>query len=208
MQSIDYTNKSCNDGIGMDLEQKLKRYDELLHQWQAKINLVSNNTLNQSQERHFADSLQVLDYIPENTQRGIDLGSGAGFPGLVIAIANPDIHMTLVESDQKKCAFLKTVSRETQTKADVLNQRIEDVELDNAPDFITARALASLDKLFAYCEKWITANPDITLIFPKGQNYQSELERIETSWRYDLDIHPSRTDNEAVILVFSAISPL
>ena len=188
------------------MEEKLKRYDELLHQWQAKINLVGPKTLSDSQSRHFEDSLQILDYIPDNAKTGVDLGSGAGFPGLVIAMAKPDLRMTLVESDQKKCSFLKTVSRETQTPAAIQNERIEKTDLDSVPDFITARALASLDKLFAYCEKWITANPDLVLVFPKGQNYQSEIDAIEKDWRYDLETHPSRTDEEGVILVFRHVS--
>jgi len=110
------------------VKQNLQTYQELLHKWQKRINLVSNNTIKDSWERHFEDSLQIIDLIPEMTKNLVDLGSGAGFPGLVIAIEKPEISVTLVESDQKKCSFLKTVSRETNTDVNVINDRIQSWE--------------------------------------------------------------------------------
>jgi len=190
------------------VKQNLKIYQELLHKWQKRINLVSNNTVKDSWERHFEDSLQLIDIIPNDINSIVDLGSGAGFPGLVIAIERPDINITLVESDQKKCSFLKTVSRETNTNVNVINDRIEKISLDFTPDIITARALASLDKLFDYCEKWVEQNPEITFIFPKGQSWKEELESCNKNWNFEYSEHKSKTDEFAVILVFTNISKI
>jgi len=188
------------------VKQKLDIYQELLHKWQKRINLVSNNTLSDSWERHFEDSLQVIEYIPENTQNLIDIGSGAGFPGLVIAIARPEINVGLIESDGKKCSFLKTVSRETNTDITVHNQRIENVRLEFVPDIITARALASLDKLFEYCFQWIERNAAIKFVFLKGQNYCQEIDDAKKAWNFDYNVQKSKTDEFGVILEISNIS--
>lgn len=187
------------------MKQNLQTYQELLHKWQKRINLVSNSTIKESEARHFKDSLQLIDLISNGTKTLVDLGSGAGFPGLVIAIERPDIAVTLVESDQKKCSFLKTVSRETNTDVNIINDRIEKITLDFVPDVICARALASLDKLFDYCEKWVVQNPNITFIFPKGQSWEEELRICKKQWAFDYDYHKSKTDDLAVILIFKNI---
>jgi 16S rRNA (guanine527-N7)-methyltransferase len=187
------------------LKTKLKSYQALLDKWQPKINLISSNTLNNAWERHFEDSLQMADLIPNNIKTLFDLGSGGGFPGLVLAMARPEISVNLVESDQKKCAFLKTVSRETQTAAKIHNCRIEDVSHEIIPDIITARALASLPQLFEYCQFWIKANPNLVLIFPKGMKADEELASLSENWRYELCTYDSQTDERAKILVFSSV---
>jgi len=187
------------------LQDKLKTYQALLNKWQLKINLISSATLRNAGQRHFEDSLQVTDYIPQSAKTLFDLGSGGGFPGLVLAMARPDINVHLVESDQKKCAFLKTVSRETQTSVTIHNDRIENVSCETTPDVITARALASLPDLFTYCEAWITANPELILIFPKGAKADEELELLSQNWEYECCTHDSKTDQEAKICVFSKV---
>ncbi|MEM6810893.1 MAG: 16S rRNA (guanine(527)-N(7))-methyltransferase RsmG [Pseudomonadota bacterium] len=194
--------------IQNEQKEKLEAYQKLLHKWQDKINLVSSKTLGESWKRHFEDSIQIQDYVPLNSKVGLDLGSGAGFPGMVLAILNPNIQMNLVESDHKKCVFIHSVSRETLTDVNVINERIEAVDVDIIPDFITARALAPLDKLFNYCEKWILANPKVRFIFPKGRNFESELEILQNDWTYDLSIHPSKIEDDSHILLFSHISRL
>jgi len=186
-------------------DEKLKTYLALLEKWQPKINLISNNTLDNAWNRHFVDSQQLEYFLPRSAKTLFDLGSGAGFPGLVLAIMRPDLNISLVESDQKKCSFLKTVSRETDTAVSIYNERIESVSHETDPDIVTARALASLDKLFEYCAKWIENNPNITLIFPKGENVNDELEVLKQNWRYELCTHQSKTDQNAKILVFSSI---
>lgn len=181
--------------------EALKIYHSLLLKWQDKINLISPTTVQNAWERHFEDSIQLADLLPDNAKTLFDLGSGAGFPGLVLAIQNPDIEVHLVESDQKKCSFLKAVSRETKTPTHVHTARIESVNIDVVPDVITARALASLDKLFGYCLSWIEKNPNLILILPKGENVSDEIQVAEQSWLFDYKTYASKTDNLATILI-------
>lgn len=192
----------------LSAQDKLKIYENLLHKWQPKINLISSKTLINSAERHFEDSAQIEQLIPKEAKSLFDLGSGGGFPGMVLAIVRPDLKVHLVESDTKKCVFLKTVSRETQTPVEVHNERIENVSCETIPDVITARALASLVELFQYCEGWIRANPAAILIFPKGARSEEELEILKKSWNYKCCTHNSKTEESAKILVFSEITRL
>lgn len=192
----------------VDIQEKLKTYQGLLEKWQPKINLISNSTLSNAWQRHFEDSIQLSQYIPEDAKTIYDLGSGGGFPGLVLAMMRPEIEMNLIESDQKKCIFMKTVSRETQTPVKIHNCRIEDVSCETIPDVIMARALASLDKLFDYCHKWIVANPNLTLIFPKGARADEELAELSKRWSYECCTRESQTENEAQILIFTDVKPL
>ena len=187
------------------LKDRLNAYLLLLKKWQLKINLVSNNTLENAWQRHFEDSMQIVDLLPEGKKILFDLGSGAGFPGLVLAMMRSDLKVHLVESDQKKCSFLKTVLRETKTPAQIHNCRIEDVSRETIPDIITARALASLSELFDYCGEWITANPDLILIFPKGGRAETELADLSKNWKFDCCTCQSKTDQNGKILVFSSI---
>ncbi len=190
------------------MEEKLAIYLALLKKWQLKINLISSNTLNDAWNRHFEDSQQINDYLPDTARIVFDLGSGAGFPGLVLAIINPELKVHLIESDQKKCSFLKTVSRETAVDVEIHNSRIEDVSCETKPDVVTARALASLNKLFDLCEGWILENPNISLIFPKGEKANDELSLVSEKWLFDCDRYASKTDAKATILVFTNIKKL
>lgn len=189
--------------LSPEIEAKLKAYEALLKKWQSKINLVSNQTLKNAWERHFVDSIQIADLLPEGQKTLLDLGSGAGFPGSVLAIMCPDIDVHLVESDQKKCSFLKAVSRETESSPQIHNTRIESVSREIMPDIITARALASLDQLFEYCNDWIASNKNLTLIFPKGEKGAEELAVLEQKWSFDCRTYQSQTDKNAKIYVFS-----
>ncbi len=195
--------------VSRETLEKLKRYQALLLEWQGKMNLVSRHTLDTAWERHFEDSLQLLPLIPEGIKTLFDLGSGAGFPGLVFAIARPDVQVHLVESTGKKCTFLETVSRETGAGAIVHNQRIETVsrETKAVPDMISARALANLNALLEYCAPWIKRNPDLILLFPKGQNWAQEVEEARKNWNFTLDTHKSATEEGAMILVLTQVGP-
>lgn len=191
----------------------LQHYEAMLKDWQERMNLVSNNTLDQAWQRHFEDSLQLLPLLPEKAGTLFDIGSGAGFPGLVIAICRPDLNVHLIESTGKKCNFLTAVAQECGAENVVIhNMRIEDIAktesknvprgtLDVIPDVVTARALAALDQLFTYCLQWAKANPALTLIFPKGKRADEELEKARTGWDFELETRPSATDAEAKILV-------
>ena len=153
-----------------ELSTKLNKYHELLLKWSKVINLVAPSTLSDAKMRHFIDSTQIIPLIPADAKILFDIGSGAGFPGMVLAIECPNISVHLIESDTKKCSFLSTISRETNTPVLIHNRRIESVDKleDIKPDVITARALASLSELLTLTAQWWDNNPQITLIFPKG----------------------------------------
>jgi len=193
----------------MDFEptvlERLKIYQDLLVKWQDKINLVSSTTIENAWERHFLDSAQIEELLPNSAKILFDLGCGAGFPGLVLAMIKPELDVYLVESDQKKCSFMKAVSRETSTKVNVENVRIEAFKTDIVPDVITARALADLPKLFDYCERWIEANRALTLIFPKGQAADIELKALQDDWDFQVREAQSVTETQAKILIFTDV---
>jgi 16S rRNA (guanine527-N7)-methyltransferase len=178
----------------------LGTYETLLRKWQRTINLVAPSTLDYLWERHFQDSAQLLDLAPQ-AKSWIDLGSGGGFPGLVVAILGKDrpVQVHLVESDQRKAAFLRTVSRETKALATVHAGRIESIlETLPIPDVISARALAPLAQLLAWSEDFIEKGA--TALFMKGQDVDAELKAIPNYSRFVISKYPSQTDVRASIV--------
>ena len=187
-------------------EDKLNHYHNLLLKWQKTINLVSPTTLDNAWERHFEDSLQLLEHIPENTKSICDIGSGAGFPALVIAMSRPDIHVSLIESDARKCAFLRTVSRETSCdNVRIHNDRIENKISDMDVDMVTCRALASVRQLIIYTKPLWDNNINFQILMPKGKNWRDEIVEAEKKFMFDLSDYPSKTDDEARILIVGNI---
>lgn len=184
--------------------EKLKAYHALLLKWQKAINLISPKTIQDSWQRHFIDSAQLAEYIPDSVKTIADLGSGAGFPGLVLAIMRPDLGVHLVESDERKAQFLRTVSRETQAPVMVHNERIEKIE-SLKPGLVTARALADLGALFEYCEDWAMQNPDLKMLFLKGRNYAEEVAAAREIYDFDIAEHESQTSGESRILFISGL---
>ncbi len=173
-----------------------------LERWQRIINLVGPATLPDLWLRHVADSLQLLQIAPE-ARRWLDLGSGAGFPGLVVAIAlaessSAEVH--LVESNQRKCAFLRNTVRLTSARAIIHAARIESVlpELPAGLEIVTARALAPLSQLLAWTEPLLKTGT--VALFPKGRDVQAELTDAAKSWRFTFDLIPSRTDSDSRIV--------
>ena len=190
--------------VSRETIEKLSIYENLLVRWQSKTNLVAPSTIKEYWNRHIADSIQCQRVKPD-TKIWTDLGSGGGFPGMVIAAELNNIvgiHISLVESNVKKCAFLRTVAREIDVQVDIKNMRIEDfVVNDNAPEVVTARALTNLNSLLAYCEPWISKK---TIgLFHKGRDYQKELEESYDKWRFDLIEHKSEIADDSVILEIS-----
>jgi 16S rRNA (guanine527-N7)-methyltransferase len=160
------------------MEARLRRFAALVEKWSAKINLVSKSDIPHIWTRHIQDSLLLLPHIPEHTTSAIDLGSGAGFPGLVLCIAT-GIPFTLIESDKRKAAFLQDAARELSAPAKVLAVRIEDAKPTPAP-LITARALAPLDKLLGLALPHLA--PGGICLFPKGETWQNELTAAKPLW--------------------------
>ncbi|MEO0391701.1 MAG: 16S rRNA (guanine(527)-N(7))-methyltransferase RsmG [Pseudomonadota bacterium] len=195
----------------------LQTYVTLLKKWQPRINLIGPKTLRDIWVRHVQDSAQLLDHLPpilqeqtgqnqpsNQARRLVDFGSGAGFPGLVLAILRPDLDVHLVESDQRKGAFLREVARETGAKITLHSQRIEKLKPLDA-HIITARALAPLDKLMSYAQPHRAENG--FYIFLKGQNVDAELTEATKCWNFDLETHVSVTDQAARILVLRNPGP-
>ena len=162
-----------------ETRDRLECYAALVGKWTRSINLVSERDRESVWPRHVEDSLRLLPLIPKGTARGVDLGSGAGFPGLVVALAS-GIPFDLVESDQRKAAFLREAQRATDAPVVVHCARIEALALPPAP-LVTARALAPLRALLDHASRFLT--PDGTALFPKGARADEEIEEAGRHWR-------------------------
>ncbi len=184
---------------------RLERYEALLGRWQKKVNLVSDATLSQFWSRHVEDSVQLLNIVSEKAKKWIDLGSGGGFPALVIAqfwAEQEDKEIHLVESDARKCAFLRMVARETGVKVKIHEMRIEGVikEVDNIKfDVISARALAPLNKLLGLSAPLFCKNT--RAFFLKGKRWQEELTVAKQYWKVDYELVNSMISSEGKVLV-------
>ncbi len=188
--------------------QALRSYEVLLHKWQKAINLVSPASLKESWSRHFIDSLQLLPLIDAGAQTVLDLGSGGGFPGMVIALSRSDLHVHLVDSDFRKCEFLKTVSRESSVGVAVHHCRVEALPDDVVPDIITARGFAPLSKLFEFLEAVINRCPALRFVLLKGENYQAEIDEALQVYQFEWKAIPSLTEPKAAVLLISNVSKL
>ncbi len=182
-------------------EDKLRAFAALVLKWSPRINLVSKSDQNHIWERHVQDSLRLLPYIPRNTERAIDLGSGAGFPGLVLCIAT-DIPFDLIESDARKAAFLMEAARLTGAPAKIHNCRIEAAPVKPAL-LITARALAPLEKLLALAAPLLTQEG--FCLFPKGKGWQDELTLATPLWQMNTERLSAPGWGESCILKVSQI---
>lgn len=184
----------------------LQELADLVIHWNRRINLVSRAEAAELWRRHVLDSAQLVPLAPAGARTWLDIGSGAGFPGLVCAIAarseGRPTAFTLVESDTRKAAFLREAARRLDLDATVLDARIEDAHLP-PQDVISARALASLDRLLAYAHPFCHAGT--RLLFPKGRQADSELTLARRDWHIRVVRVPSRTDPEATILQISEV---
>ncbi len=171
-------------------------YLKLLEKWQRRINLVANSTLQDAWQRHILDSGQLAFHLPVNAKHVLDVGSGAGFPGLVLAIMT-SMQVDLVESDQRKAIFLSTVIRELSLNARVHNCRIENMT-PLRPDVITARALAPVPKLLNLIEKQL--HPDCICLFLKGASVEEELTNLQSYSRMKAVRHSSLSGPNGVVL--------
>ena len=179
---------------------------EELKRWQKAVNLVSQATLEDVGERHVDDSLQLAELEPQ-ARSWLDLGSGGGLPGLIIAAAQPAARVDLVESDGRKCAFLRSTAHLMGVAVDVHETRIETFRPPptSAPAVITARGLASLARLLAYAQPLLV--PETICLFPKGRGYVEELTAARESWTFTADIVESRTDMNARIVRIAGLRP-
>jgi 16S rRNA (guanine527-N7)-methyltransferase len=195
--------------VSRETIDKLSTYEALLRQWQKTINLVAPSTLDTIWARHFADSAQLLALAPPDAKRWLDLGSGAGFPGFVLAVMladRPGAKVTLIESDTRKAAFLGEVARRTGAPVDIRPERIEKVATQSKlgpVDVITARALAPLPRLL---ELAAPAFSDHTVgLFLKGREAETEVDAASERWTFAGELQPSVTDVSGRIVVVRAL---
>lgn len=194
--------------VSHETAARLDQFAELLLRWQRAVQLVAPSTLPKLWTRHFADSLQLIAHAPD-AKVWVDLGSGGGFPGLVIAIAlagRAGALVHLVESDVRKAAFLREAARLTRAPAKVHAVRIESVaEQIGAVDIVTARALAPLARLLELAQPFLRAGA--RAVFPKGQYLDEELTEAAKSWMIQSRILPSLTDPSGKILIIESAIP-
>ena len=188
--------------VSRETYEKFIIFHKTLIKWQNSINLISKNTLENIWERHFLDSAQLYKITKDFKGNIIDFGSGAGFPGLILAMmGHKKIH--LVESDQKKCTFLREVSMLSETNITVHNSRIENLEYFDV-ELITARALAPLNKLIDYAESFAnkssTKNKPLKMLFLKGKSYRQEISNLIQKQDFSIEEFQSITDKFGKIL--------
>jgi 16S rRNA (guanine527-N7)-methyltransferase len=187
----------------------LQTYAGLLAQWQRTINLVAPSTLPDIWSRHFADSAQLLALAPPDAKHWLDLGSGAGFPGLVVALmlaGRDGAKVALIESDTRKAAFLSEVARHTGAPVDIYPHRIEKSATQarlGAIDMITARALAPLPRLLELAQPYFSTAT--VGLFLKGREAPAEVEAARAAWDFTSALVPSRTDSSGRIVVIRAL---
>lgn len=183
-------------GVSRETLERFEAYAALLEKWGRRINLVSRAGMVDIWRRHMLDSAQIFKLLPLTHRRLLDLGSGAGFPGLVLAILGVE-GVELVESDGRKCAFLAEAARAAGVTVTIHNERIEALAASPA-DIITARALAPLDKLLQYAAPFWASHT--CLIALKGAHIDKELTAAAKCWIMEVESHPSLTDPNGTIL--------
>tara|TARA_R110002094_G_scaffold26875_2_gene39589 strand:- start:583 stop:1203 length:621 start_codon:yes stop_codon:yes gene_type:complete len=186
---------------------RLEAFAALAAKWNPRINLVARSTLADLWTRHIVDSAQIFQYAPVDARHWVDIGSGGGFPGIVVATMAadlcPEMQFTLIESDQRKATFLRTAARELKLNVVVLADRVELVAPQNA-DILSARALSSLQDLFPLISRHLA--PHALSILPKGKSFAEEISAAQQNWRFELVAHPSMTEPDARILVVKDIA--
>lgn len=202
-QVLDAESFSAVTHVSRETMAGLVLYETLLRKWQKSINLVSSATLPELWRRHMLDSAQLVALAPESARLWVDIGSGGGFPGLVIAIIlknRPGFRMHLVESDQRKCVFLREVARETGAPVEVHARRIEDFAAESGlkADVVSARALAPLERLLGWAAP-LFGTETIGLLL-KGQGLEGELTEARKGWIFEAEFSPSRSDPSGCVL--------
>lgn len=183
---------------------RLKAYADLLADWNARHNLVSKNSLPDLWERHMWDSAQLAPLVPPDARSLADLGSGAGFPGLVLAAMLPGVAVTLHEATAKKCAFLQAAADRMGLHVTIENARMEDLS-HRAFDVVTARGCAPLPLLLEYAHSFV--GPNSVCLFLKGQNVGSELTEAAKCWKMKTSQVASQTDPSGAIVTVRELGP-
>lgn len=188
-------------GVSRETLERFEVWRALLARWNAKVNLVGPSTLAQFWRRHALDSAQLVDLAPETATRWIDFGSGAGLPGIAIALTLADrgraFALTVVEANAKKAAFLREAARATGAQVTVAAARLETLTT-HPVDVVTARAFAPLDRLLTYAEPW--RSDETVGLFLKGKDVDEEIAAAEARWRFTWNKTESRAGGGGVTL--------
>ena len=207
MVSFDRMCKELN--VSRETIDSFERFVEFLTKWQKVQNLISNNTLQEVWDRHIADSMQTLLFRPD-ARVWMDLGSGGGLPGIVLAIllkTNSESHVHMIESNQRKVAFLRTVIRELSLKATVHSGRVENIIFDwnIRPDAISARGFAPFCLICDLCEPLISKGS--VGVFHKGKDFMEEFDKASLNWSLDLIQETSMINKEGVMIILKGLTP-
>ena len=197
--------------VSRETYEKFEIYYETLLKWQKSINLISNSTIGNIWVRHFLDSAQLYDFTKNISGNILDLGSGAGFPGLILAMMG-NKNICVIESDKKKCTFIREVAMLSDTNIKIYNTRIEDLSFFK-PNLITSRALAPLNKLIKYVENYMAKSPSNSekfpkLLFLKGKYYKDELLEVCKTRNIDYKVYQSITDEFGKIVYINKVNVL
>lgn len=194
------------ENVSRETSEKLAQFSRLVEKWTTRINLISKASVPHMWERHIIDSIQLYQHAPI-AEHWVDLGSGGGFPAIVLALlAQQDgrqTDFTMVESDQRKCVFLRTALRELGLKGAVISERLEGISPLQA-DVLSARALADLKTLVGFADYHLKKGG--VALFPKGENWKAEDIDARTAWGYTCEPIPSQTNASAAILKIKEIS--
>ena len=190
--------------VSRETKEKIEAYKTLVLEWNCKFNLISKSSVEHIWERHILDSVQLYKYIRPTDKILLDLGSGAGFPGMAIMAEqlNPELSINLVESIGKKTLFLNAVKNELKLNVNILHDRIENIKMKNV-DVITSRALAALSKLLDYSKPF--CRTETNLIFPKGEHWADEIETAQKQWYFKYKAENSATDKLGKVLCISEL---
>ena len=195
--------------VSRETSNKIEHFATLFQKWAKSINLVAPSTVSDLYSRHIADSAQIFQLLPE-PKRWLDLGSGGGFPGVITAILLTELNggwVHLVESNNKKAAFLRVALAETGARGSVHPVRIEEAaKIIPECDAISARALAELPLLLDYVSPWMVKQPDVRAFFHKGRDYQQEIDKAVGRYAFDLVKHASVIEADSVVLEIANLS--
>ena len=184
----------------------LERFEDLVVLWNPSVNLISNNSISDLWSRHIVDSAQLFLFTLPDEGVWLDVGSGGGFPGIVVSIIAkelaPGLRVVLVESDKRKCVFLRTVIRELGLSVKVINDRIENVKFDEVV-YLSARALRNLNSLLFIVENNVSR--ETVCVFPKGRSYKKELVESHKNWKFDLNLIDSITSEDSKVIVLRGL---
>ncbi len=190
--------------VSRETAERLASYCQLVRKWSPAINLISRSDLEHLEQRHILDSLQLSHFLPKTKANWTDIGSGGGLPGIVLAIVakekSPEVSFQLIESDQRKAAFLRTAARTLELNVKVHASRSEDLEPLNA-NIVSARALGSLDMLLRHTSRHL--GPNGRGLFMKGRTHDEEITEASQKWSFEVERFVSLTDDAARILLIS-----